>query len=62
LEISIANTADYARYVIGVDQQPFHTDTGWIKADDEALSLVADLQDSLIDAYFSVIDDPFLTV
>ena len=32
MEINIFNESDYAKYVEGGDQQPFHVNTGWILA------------------------------
>lgn len=56
LTIFVGNTSPYARYVIGIQQQPFHADTGWPVVDDELLRIEADLQDDVIDAWYSVID------
>jgi len=58
-EVSIGNTADYARYVIGADQQPFHTNTGWPRIDDEATALTGELTDEVIDLYFQIMDGTF---
>lgn len=53
--ITIANRAPAARFVIGLDQQPFHAATGWPKpgaadaqrvADDLAGAVVATLQEA----------------
>jgi hypothetical protein len=58
-EISIGNTADYARYVIGAEQQPFHSNTGWPRIDDEAAALTNELTDDVIDLYFQIMDGRF---
>lgn len=58
-EISIGNTADAARYVIGADQQPFHRNTGWPRIDDEATALTGELTDDVIDLYFQIMDGTF---
>jgi hypothetical protein len=58
-EVSIGNTADYARYVIGAEQQPFHSNTGWPRIDDEAAALTNELTDEVIDLYFQIMDGTF---
>lgn len=58
-EIRIGNEADYARYVIGTDQQPFHHNTGWPRIDDEAAALTGELTDDVIDLYFQIMDGTF---
>lgn len=58
-EITIGNNADYARYVIGADQQPFHANTGWARIDDEATALTGELTDEVIDLYFQIMDGTF---
>jgi hypothetical protein len=58
-EVSIGNTADYARYVIGAEQQPFHRNTGWPRIDDEAAALTNELTEDVIDLYFQIMDGTF---
>lgn len=58
-DITLANTSEYARYVIGADQQPFHRNTGWQLVDDAAAVLTDDLTDEVIDLYFQIMDGTF---
>jgi hypothetical protein len=64
VEITATNTAQdsegtfYAQYVVFEDQQPFHADTGWPRADFIGEQLADELADELIDLYFEVIDQP----
>lgn len=54
--IRISNAAPYARFVVGDDQQPFHADTGWKDAGPELVRIEDDLQDAVIEAWYSVVD------
>lgn len=58
-EVRIGNTAAYARFVIGADQQPFHRNTGWPHVDTEAAELTGELTDEVIDLYFQIMDGRF---
>lgn len=56
LSFEVHNIKDYAIYVQGDDQQPFHIDTAW----NYAPRIIADererFEDVLIDTYFTVAD------
>lgn len=40
--VVVRNSAPYARFVIGLDQQPFHQDTGWRRIDTETRAVSQD--------------------
>lgn len=59
--IEARNDTVYLRWVEGKDQQPFHSDTEWLLADDEILKYSEEFNDILIETWFTV-SDPFAGV
>jgi hypothetical protein len=61
-QITITNTAktkrgdDLAQYIVGARQQPFHRNTGWPRVDVQMAAIREELIDSIMEAYFDVID------
>lgn len=55
--ITIENNAPSATYVIGDDQQQFHANTGWIKADDILIEEVIKAQDIIEELWITVVDE-----
>lgn len=56
-ELIAENSKPYARYVIGAQQQPFHRNTGWYKADNILTDATIKAQEALIDTWFTVTDE-----
>lgn len=56
LNLDVYNVENYATYVIGDDQQPFHIDTGWLYAPRILAAERERFEDVLIDTYFTVAD------
>lgn len=54
--LDIYNTKDYARFVQGDDQQPFHIDTGWPYAPQIISDAIPEYEDVIIDTYFTIAD------
>ena len=55
-ELDIYNRKDYARFVEGDDQQPFHIDTGWVYAPQIISDAIPAYEDVIIDTYFTIAD------
>lgn len=58
--ISIFNAADYAGFVIGIDQQPFHADTGWkmVQTNPAVAKIQRDLTDDLSELWLTILLPP----
>jgi hypothetical protein len=52
----VINTDPKARFVVGDDAQPMHLDSGWVQIADVVSNADLELQDILIDAYFTTTD------
>ncbi len=55
--IRIFNDADYADYVGGYAQQPFHRNTGWLSAPTVAQRIMAELDELIADGLLRVMDE-----
>lgn len=49
--VFIRNQRSYARYVIGINQQPFHRVTGWIRLQEQDQKVLGHLNGVFINAY-----------
>lgn len=54
--VRLVNPSPIATYVVGEKQQPFHADTGWIKADDIGFQATVALQDVAISTWVEATD------
>lgn len=56
----LVNDADYARFVVGDDQQPFHEDIGWYGPEDEVFAGIADYAVEEVEMLWARLVDPWL--
>jgi len=56
-EIRVYNDVDYAEYVGGRQQQPFHANTGWTAAEPVTARIMAELDDIIADRLLQVMDE-----
>jgi hypothetical protein len=54
LRVTIPNPI--AKYVVGIFQQGFHANTGWVNIIDEYLRILIETQDNLIEGYIDITD------
>lgn len=54
--IQAENPTPYVRYVQGIEQQPFHLDTGWPQSDALVVKYQDALADTVAETWFEVVD------
>lgn len=53
---TVYNITNYEQYVTGIDQQPFHMDTGWYHSQDILAEALVEAEEVLIQTWFTVAD------